>query len=274
MPLELFGRDAYGARLGWASAARQLTSAFAPFALALMMARDNCDQCTVDLWQSRAPAVFSPSLRLRSSHSEGRIGDGPQEIGQVARGAQRNKQKTNWQANSITRAGASEWPNKNNYATSPSKHRRSTLGATLLSGRPILWLSDTKEQFRPYRTFLRRGPTAGADPSRRLLKPDECLHRGNKWTVYSFVEMPSGAADIWRLFEPCNPPPFDIEASVFLVNDRMKFIDKVDRQGRLKSLSFRQSVNSGIQFTGQPSRRRQRTLAICETLATSPKATA
>ena len=39
LPLELFGRYGYGTRLGWVSAARQITSAFAPFALALMMAR-------------------------------------------------------------------------------------------------------------------------------------------------------------------------------------------------------------------------------------------
>lgn len=39
LPLELFGRKGYGARLGWVSAARQFTSAFAPFALAMMMAR-------------------------------------------------------------------------------------------------------------------------------------------------------------------------------------------------------------------------------------------
>lgn len=39
LPLELFGREGYGARLGWASAARQFTSSFAPFALAFMMAR-------------------------------------------------------------------------------------------------------------------------------------------------------------------------------------------------------------------------------------------
>jgi hypothetical protein len=36
---DLFGREGYGARLGWVSAARQFTSAFAPFALAFMMAR-------------------------------------------------------------------------------------------------------------------------------------------------------------------------------------------------------------------------------------------
>lgn len=39
LPLELFGRVGYGARLGWVSAARQVTSAVAPFALALMLAR-------------------------------------------------------------------------------------------------------------------------------------------------------------------------------------------------------------------------------------------
>lgn len=39
LPLELFGRKGYGARLGWASASRQFTSALAPFALAFLMAR-------------------------------------------------------------------------------------------------------------------------------------------------------------------------------------------------------------------------------------------
>jgi MFS family permease len=47
LPLELFGRQGYGARLGWVSAARQFTSAFAPFALALMMARTSV---TSALW--------------------------------------------------------------------------------------------------------------------------------------------------------------------------------------------------------------------------------
>lgn len=37
LPLELFGREGYGARLGWVSAARQFTSSFAPFALAWLM---------------------------------------------------------------------------------------------------------------------------------------------------------------------------------------------------------------------------------------------
>ena len=38
LPLEVFGRVGYGARVGWMSAARQFTSAFAPFLLAVMMA--------------------------------------------------------------------------------------------------------------------------------------------------------------------------------------------------------------------------------------------
>ena len=39
LPLELFGRAGYGARLGWISAARQFSSSFAPFIFALMMAQ-------------------------------------------------------------------------------------------------------------------------------------------------------------------------------------------------------------------------------------------
>ncbi|MGY6707765.1 MAG: arsenite efflux MFS transporter ArsK [Rhizobiaceae bacterium] len=38
LPLEVFGRVGYGARVGWMSAARQFTSSFAPFLLAVMMA--------------------------------------------------------------------------------------------------------------------------------------------------------------------------------------------------------------------------------------------
>jgi MFS family permease len=38
LPLELFGRDGYGAHVGWITAARQFTSAFAPFGLTFMMA--------------------------------------------------------------------------------------------------------------------------------------------------------------------------------------------------------------------------------------------
>ncbi len=39
LPLELFGREGYGARLGWMNAARQFSAAFAPFALAFMLAQ-------------------------------------------------------------------------------------------------------------------------------------------------------------------------------------------------------------------------------------------
>ncbi len=38
LPLEVFGRNGYGARVGWTSAARQFTAAFAPFVFALMLA--------------------------------------------------------------------------------------------------------------------------------------------------------------------------------------------------------------------------------------------
>ncbi len=38
LPLEVFGRKAYGHHVGWMSAARQFTSAFAPFVFAVMMA--------------------------------------------------------------------------------------------------------------------------------------------------------------------------------------------------------------------------------------------
>lgn len=38
LPLELFGRSSYGSRLGWVAAARQFSSALAPFALSLAMA--------------------------------------------------------------------------------------------------------------------------------------------------------------------------------------------------------------------------------------------
>jgi hypothetical protein len=38
LPLELFGREGYGAHVGWITAARQFTSSFAPFGLTAMMA--------------------------------------------------------------------------------------------------------------------------------------------------------------------------------------------------------------------------------------------
>ncbi|MDP3895476.1 MAG: arsenite efflux MFS transporter ArsK [Mesorhizobium sp.] len=39
LPLELFGRAGYGARLGWVTAARQLSAAFAPVGLSALLAR-------------------------------------------------------------------------------------------------------------------------------------------------------------------------------------------------------------------------------------------
>ena len=39
LPLEVFGRRTYGLHVGWMSAARQFSSAFAPFIFALIMAQ-------------------------------------------------------------------------------------------------------------------------------------------------------------------------------------------------------------------------------------------
>lgn len=44
LPLELFGREGYGARLGWVTAARQFSSAFAPFAFAFAIERWGIDR--------------------------------------------------------------------------------------------------------------------------------------------------------------------------------------------------------------------------------------
>jgi hypothetical protein len=38
LPLELFGRDGYGSRLGWCTSAKQITSAIAPVVMSLSMA--------------------------------------------------------------------------------------------------------------------------------------------------------------------------------------------------------------------------------------------
>jgi MFS family permease len=47
LPLELFGRTGYGARLGWITAARQASSALAPFVFAIMMERLSPEQAVV-----------------------------------------------------------------------------------------------------------------------------------------------------------------------------------------------------------------------------------
>lgn len=54
LPLELFGRDGYGARLGWITAARQFSSAFAPFAFAFVMAQSTA---AASLWSLAAIAA-------------------------------------------------------------------------------------------------------------------------------------------------------------------------------------------------------------------------
>jgi MFS family permease len=50
LPLEMFGRQGYGSRVGWMSAARQFSSSFAPFLFALMMARTSVPVSIGALW--------------------------------------------------------------------------------------------------------------------------------------------------------------------------------------------------------------------------------
>lgn len=50
LPLEMFGRQGYGGRVGWMSAARQFSSSFAPFLFALMMARISVPWSIGVLW--------------------------------------------------------------------------------------------------------------------------------------------------------------------------------------------------------------------------------
>lgn len=83
LPLELFGREGYGVRLGWASAARQFTSAFAPFALAFMMARTSVAN---SLWvlvvvaASGVVAFFAIALlRRRDGRVAFVVGGSPEE---------------------------------------------------------------------------------------------------------------------------------------------------------------------------------------------------
>ncbi|PZV39508.1 arsenite efflux MFS transporter ArsK [Mesorhizobium kowhaii] len=83
LPLELFGREGYGARLGWASAARQFTSAFAPFALAFMMARTSVANSLWVLVVVAASGVIAflaiALLRRRESRVAFAIGGRPEE---------------------------------------------------------------------------------------------------------------------------------------------------------------------------------------------------
>lgn len=68
LPLELFGRTGYGSRLGWVTAARQLSSALAPFAFALMMQSWGVGQAiTVGIIAAGlAVAAFTAIVLLRS----------------------------------------------------------------------------------------------------------------------------------------------------------------------------------------------------------------
>ena len=83
LPLELFGREGYGARLGWASAARQFTSAFAPFALAFMMARTSVANSLWMLVVVAASGVIAflaiALLRRRDGRFAFAIGGRPEE---------------------------------------------------------------------------------------------------------------------------------------------------------------------------------------------------
>ncbi|CAN7426822.1 arsenite efflux MFS transporter ArsK [Mesorhizobium sp. LjRoot246] len=83
LPLELFGREGYGARLGWASAARQFTSAFAPFALAFMMARTSVANSLWVLVVVAAGGVIAflaiALLRRRGGRVSFAIGGSPEE---------------------------------------------------------------------------------------------------------------------------------------------------------------------------------------------------
>ncbi|AZO44485.1 MFS transporter [Mesorhizobium sp. M7D.F.Ca.US.005.01.1.1] len=83
LPLELFGREGYGARLGWASAARQFTSAFAPFALAFMMARTSVANSLWVLVVVAASGVIAflaiALLRRRGGRVAFAIGGNPEE---------------------------------------------------------------------------------------------------------------------------------------------------------------------------------------------------
>ncbi|MBN9307510.1 MAG: MFS transporter [Devosia sp. 67-54] len=54
LPLELFGREGYGARLGWIGAARTFASALAPYALALLLGRTGT---VTGLWIVAASAL-------------------------------------------------------------------------------------------------------------------------------------------------------------------------------------------------------------------------
>ena len=73
LPLELFGRNGYGARLGWIGSARTFASALAPYALALLLGRVGTE---TGLWIVAASAAFGIAafgvLALSTTRSLGR----------------------------------------------------------------------------------------------------------------------------------------------------------------------------------------------------------
>ncbi|THK35035.1 arsenite efflux MFS transporter ArsK [Ensifer sp. MPMI2T] len=86
LPLELFGRKGYGARLGWVTAARQISSALAPFALAIAMAGTGV---TPSLWAMAALAgvgalTFSGIAFITRRSESAAAGDRTQAGGDVA----------------------------------------------------------------------------------------------------------------------------------------------------------------------------------------------
>lgn len=56
LPLELFGRDRYGSRLGWLSSARQIASALAPFVIALTIGKAGT---MAALWAVTVAGIFA-----------------------------------------------------------------------------------------------------------------------------------------------------------------------------------------------------------------------
>lgn len=87
LPLELFGHEGFGARVGWVAASRQFTSAFAPFALAFMLANTTT---AISLWVLVASATagfiafFMVVLVQRNSVQTHRQAEGAGEAVQAA----------------------------------------------------------------------------------------------------------------------------------------------------------------------------------------------
>jgi hypothetical protein len=69
LPLELFGRQGYGTRLGWSNAAKQLTSAVAPFVMSLSMAGIGIP---ASLWTIAAAGLAGATLFVAIAFVTGR----------------------------------------------------------------------------------------------------------------------------------------------------------------------------------------------------------